>query len=478
MKTKLQLSPIAAAAAVTGVSLALGLLFNFLLFDHYPGLAWPLYTLAVVAGLTGLAWTLGRRLPSPVLWLLLPLAFFAAMVAVRASLPLTLLNILATVLLLLLVARLTAGGRLTSFGLADYLRVPFVPFRFLKPLAGTFSELFAMRSAVKSHPLSTQIIKGIVLAIPALIIFGLLLSSADMVFQKYLTDAFKLNISEDVWARSLVIILVTLAFAGAYSYIFGRADKPTDDRRNWQMPAFSRVESSIVLGSVAALFFVFILVQLAYLFGGQANISAQGFTYAEYARKGFFELLVVALLSFGMLWLGDKTVTRPSAGHSGAFKLLSALLIAEVLVIMASAFTRLFLYEQAYGFTTPRLYSHIFVIFLAVIFILLLIKILRALPEARFALPAFIAAVAFLVGLNLLNPDAFIAQQNLDRFHQTGKLDGIYLGELSADAHSEIQEALRIAPPEIKQEIKYSQSQQPEANAWQSWNLARSQADR
>jgi len=225
------------------------------------------------------------------------------------------------------------------------------------------------------------------------------------------------------------------------------------------------------------LFFLFILVQLAYLFGGTSNISAQGFTYAEYARKGFFELIAVAVIAFAMLWTADRTVTKTSHDHARSFQLLSAALIAQVLLIMVSAFKRLYLYEQAYGFTALRLYSHIFVVFLAVIFVLLLIKILRNWAEHTFVFPAFIAAVLFLAGLNLFNPDAFIARQNLDRFHQTGKLDGAYLGSLSPDARFEINEALGATTgqthADIEAALQASALPIEHSKNWQSWNYSR-----
>jgi hypothetical protein len=101
---------------------------------------------------------------------------------------------------------------------------------------------------------------------------------------------------------------------------------------------------------------------------------------------------------------------------------------------MTSAFMRLRLYELEYGFTTLRLYSHLFIIWLAVIFVLLLYTIHVNRSESRFA-QLFLSSVAiFLVFVNLLNPDAFIAQQNIKQYATTRRLDTYYLSRLSADA--------------------------------------------
>ena len=479
MKSVAPTSPAAQAAALAGASLVLGLLFDWLFFGNIPGVSFGLYVAAILGGLFALASYLKRPLPKTALWLLLPIGFFAAMVAVRASEMLAVLNIFATLLLLLLVARVALRDELRAFNLLDYARIPFLPFKFIAPLFRTLGDFFTPRSGATNRALTGQIIRGVLLALPVLILLVTLLASADLVFQRYVTAAFSLNFDSETVGRIVLVSLVTLIFTGAYSYIFrARTEAPAASSPVPASSAIGKVEMSILLGSVNTLFFLFILVQLAYLFGGTSNRSSQGFTYAEYARKGFFELLAVALVTFGMLWGADKYAAKSARGHSRKFKILSGILIAEVIMIMVSAFRRLYLYEQAFGFTELRLYSHVFVIFLAVIFVLLLIKILRNQLENHFALPAFIAAILFLVGMNLLNPDAFIARQNLDRFQQTGKLDASYIGSLSDDAHQEKLKTIDVASGAEKDKLIDSLDRRTMPLDWQSWNLSRSQAGR
>lgn len=465
--------PAAKAAAFAGVSLGLGLLFNLLFFQQFPGISVVVFVAAIVAGLAALAEYLQRPLPKSVLWMLLPLGFFAGMVAVRASYMLILLNIMACLLLLLLIARNTFHDDLRNFKLWDYAKIPFLPFKFVLPLLRTIGDFFASRSAVAKHPLAGQITRGVLLAIPALVIFLALFASADLVFQKFVTDAFKIQISDALIVQIILVAIVTLAFTGAYAYIFGKSEGEMHRPASAPALRIGSVEVSILLGSVGVLFLAFIAVQLTYLFGGQSNISAQGFTYAQYARKGFFELLLVAMVAFGMIWAADRTVKKSDAGHGLAFKILGGVLIAEVILVMVSAFKRLYLYEEAFGFTTLRLFSHVFVVFLAVVFGLLLIKILRNQAENRFALPVFITAMVFLAGMNLLNPDGFIGRQNLDRYSETGKLDGTYMGSLSADAQPEIEKALSITTGQTHQDIQAALDDRFVPTGWQSWNYAR-----
>ena len=72
---------------------------------------------------------------------------------------------------------------------------------------------------------------------------------------------------------------------------------------------------------------MFVFIQIKYLFGGQASIAAQGFTYAEYARSGFFELLAVAVIAFVLLQATEKYTTKGGNSHTRLFKFFSGLLV-------------------------------------------------------------------------------------------------------------------------------------------------------
>lgn len=475
-------SKVAKSAIIAGASLALGLLFNYLLFEQMPGLSFPVYIALIVGGIAALSAAFRQRLQASAWWLAVPLAGFASMVAVRASEFLTLLNVGACLMLLVLIARVAFRRQLTDLRIAEYLRLPFLPFRFLRPALETAGNLITSPKAYRDKPLVRQSLKGAALAIPVLGVFLLLFASADLVFQKYVTDLFSFHVDDELVARTIMIGIVTAGFTGAFAYLFGRTEPEAAPAEMVRGGVLGKVEGAILLGSVNALFLAFILVQLAYLFGGQANITAQGFTYAEYARKGFFELLAVGVVSFLLLWFSEKFAETKQKGHTLLFKLLATGLIAQVLVVIASAFRRLQLYEEAYGFTALRLYSHAFTIFLAAIFLILAYKIIRSASDRVFAFPAFLAAIAFLAALNMLNPDAFIARQNLDRFDKTGKIDTYYLSRLSADAVPVLHARSGSLPHDDRKLLDAALQDRLETSGeyqadWRSWNLSRQRAE-
>ena len=467
---------------ILGISLILGLLFDYFFYDKIPGITFPIYVIFIVLGLFAISHILKKQINKQVVWLLIPLVFFSTMVFIRTSTLLTFFNVCISLVLLLLIAKTVYGNKVSNFLMKDYIKIIFLPLKFILPLFRTLSELFSLHKVNKKQKTLSHIVRGIVMAVPVIFIFVLLFSSADLIFQKYVSDLITINIQPETFIRIILILIVTFIFIGAYSYIFQEAKKQKDIKQEDKKYIIGNIESSVVLGSINILFLLFILVQLTYLFGGESNISSQGFTYAEYARKGFFELIAVAVISLLLLLTIEKYTVQKEKSPILWFKILSTAMVAQVIVIMVSAFTRLLLYEEAYGFTTLRLYSHVFIILLGIIFCLLVYKIHWDSRENMFALGVFISVILFLVGMNLLNPDLFIARQNIERFRTTKKIDVSYLSSLSDDAIPEVVKTLDMLDGDMKSSLGYELYWRTQLDrdftGWQSFNISRTEAKR
>ena len=472
------------AGVITGASLSFGLLFDYFFYGKFPGIAFPLYIILVVMGLFAIAHFFKKQINKEVFWLLVPLIFFSAMVFVRSSYLLTFLNVVASLLLLLVIAEVSFGEKVKNFLVGDYIKIFFLPFKFIRPLFQTLSNLFLLRGVNKDQKVLSQVARGILMAIPVLFIFLLLFSSADLIFQKYVSDLIIIDIEPETIFRTMLVLIATLVYIGAYSYSFREKENQIAAQQNGKSHSVGHIESSILLGSVNVLFFIFMLVQLNYLFAGENNVSAQGFTYAEYARRGFFELIAVAIVSLLLLLSTEKYIVKKETDHALGFKILSTALVVQVILIMASAFTRLSLYEEAYGFTTLRLYSHAFIILLAVVFCLLLYKIYKDGRENIFAFRVFISITLFLAVINFLNPDKFIARRNIERFAATEKLDIYYLSRLSSDAMPETIKILNISNDDLRKGfarelyLRAHNSDSIYFSKWQSLNISRMRADK
>ncbi len=282
------------------------------------------------------------------------------------------------------------------------------------------------------------VLRGLLLALPLVLILGALLASADIVFADRVRDllaVFQLERLPEYIFRLFYILVLAFGFCGALLHAVlprKQVERP-DPNRPLLKPFLGWTETVVVLVSVNALFLFFVLLQFQYLFGGEANITAAGYTYSEYARRGFSELVMVALISL-LLYLTLGTVSqRGTQARARSFQGLTILLMGLVLVILGSALQRLVLYEHAYGFTRLRTYTFIFIPWLAVL-LLTTIGLELSRRSYRFGLALLLVVLGFGLTFGVLNLDGFIVRQNVQRALSGEELDGAYLSTLSSDA--------------------------------------------
>lgn len=418
------------------------------------------------------------------------------MPSIRANEFLTFLNLCAILGLLMLLAHELTGTPTFLMRLFDYVfMMILVPLRMLASAASTIVMVGQIHSRVKNRDVWLRILKGVIMAAPILIIFGALFSQADLAFSKFIKDSVSISISE-YEIQYLVLLLFSFVAALSFlSYIFFPKQNKTElfpEKSSTvvqsglpALPAHAGqagkgIEVMVFLGLISALFLIFIGFQITYLFGGEANIVNAGFTYAEYARQGFWELLAVAILSLLVLLASEKYAGVESKKDM-RFLMPALILIVEVGVVILSAFKRLSLYIDTYGMTIQRFYVAGFIILLLVLFILLAVKFIKSKREHFFAFSTLLSAVAFLIVVNLVNPDAFIARSNIERYGRTGKIDASYMRELSADAQLwkiELYNKLEGADKEILLKLFQGQKIKLEKSSydWQSANFSRVRA--
>ena len=265
---------------IIGISAVLGILFDYFFYNKMPpGLAFPVYIILILAGLLLLVKNSGEKPNKTVLWLILPLLFFSFMVSVRASYFLAFLNIVMSVYILLMIARTIFHDKVKNFFVRDYFKIFFLPFLFIPAFVRTISQFTELRGAFNEHPGYRQIIRGILLALPVLFVFTVLFSSADLVFQKYISDLIKID--QEMILRTVLVIFAAFVFIGAFGFIFQNRDENSFKDRPVRKTSLGVIEASILLGLINLLFFIFIAIQFTYFFGGENNIKDLGFTYSE-----------------------------------------------------------------------------------------------------------------------------------------------------------------------------------------------------
>jgi len=383
----------------------------------------------------------------------------------------------------LLLAYEATGHSFRQYLIKDYIISAIAPvWYFLIYSLRTLGDLLSLKGALHKRETTSEVIRGVVMALPVVLVFLLLFASADLAFHKFLTDLVNLNLPEEFIARMALIGVVTLGSLGAFAYVFmnrqeAKLDPATVDKA---VTRLSALQVSVFLGVIDALFLLFILFQLRYLFGGQSNITQQGFTYADYAHRGFVELILVALISLVVILTAERYVNRKETSHMTSFKTTATILIIGVIVIMASAFKRLNIYQDAYGFTILRFYTSAFIIWLSALFVVFGYKIIKHKQDRFFAYAIFSAVIIFVAVMNIINPERIIVRQNIRHYTTVHKLDTYYLDSLSADAVPAIMPLLQSSEESLKGQIAkdlYFRRQDLEKrNSWQETSLAKLRA--
>ncbi len=424
-------------------ALVVGWLFDFLYWEKTPGISFAIFVALCLSAGFLIARSEEIRPAGASLWLLLPLSFFAVMSFVRMEPFTRFLNHAFTLMLMAMLANTFRGGRWTLYGVSDYIAGLF---RLGVSAMGRFITAFNIKpnreEAMVAKPKRSRhvwaILRGLVIALPVLVIFNILLSAADPIFSQRMEnflDIFNIeNIGEYIW-RGFIILVLAYMLGGVYLHaLLKSADENLiGEDKPWLSPYLGFTEAAVVLGSVCLLFTVFVQIQFQYFFGGESNIASEGFIYSTYARQGFFELLAVAFISLLLFLTLSAVARRDTPRQRKIFSGLGITLVLLVGVILVSAFQRLLLYENAYGFTRQRAYTHVFIVWLGLL--LAGIIILEFLQRSRrFAFAMLISVLGFGVSLNLLNVDGLIVRQNVARAQEGIEIDVGYLISLSDDA--------------------------------------------
>lgn len=421
------------AGRLLGLGVAAGLVTRWA-FAGALGLGFFVWTLFVVGAfaVAGGREAVQRARPA-VAWAIAAL-FFSAMIVVRDSPELAAFNFSATVALLLLAAQDAAGGahrtRLNDYAGALY-----------SSTKGTAKNTIAMlrEAALQANdakaraPASGAVVRGLLIALPIVFVLGGLLASGDPRFSAAVGRVTE-NVP-DLVVRVLDWGFVTLmggsVVAGGWAFALRRRDAATSQEAE-SIKKLGLTEGAIVLGSVALLFAAFLAVQTGYLFHQDPSERGTGLTYARYAVDGFFELTLVAALTWLLVETAQRRIEAARPAQDATVRAVSSVVLAQALVILASAHVRLALYEEVYGFTVRRLFAHGIIAFLGLGLVARLVTLWVA--RAQCANLVVASGVAVLSAMNLLNPDAVVVNANLQRPTDVVAIDWNYFGTLSADA--------------------------------------------
>ena len=455
-----------------------------------PGLNIPLWVGLVVAIIV----LLGRygvlTLTKEDRWLAIPVLFLASAFAWRNSELLLMVDGLVLVATIALATMLAGTGSLRLRSIADYglntaagaVNILTGPFRLL---LGDITWQTVPRAGWPKTGLAVA--RGLLIAIPLLLIFGGLFISADPVYEHLITETLAFDL-DTVFDHIILVLFYAWLTAGILrTTAWGSEGDWSQLDDTFAFLSLGRVEMATILGSLKALFLSFVAIQFRYLFGGRALIDATlSLTYAEYARQGFFELVAVAALLLPLLLIIHWLLRHEDGSGQRLFRWLSGGLVALLYLVMASAFYRMRLYQQEFGQTELRLFVTVFMVWLAFIFAWFVVTVLRNHRE-RFIAGVLVTGYLTLAILHIVNPDAYIARSNLLHFRETGRYDLQYNHSLSADAVPVLIEIIPELPTDKGQTLadhlllRWGNSEAAAATLdnvsdWRGWNWGQHKA--
>jgi len=334
------------------------------------------------------------------------------------------------------------------------------------------STMFKGKHGNKHFAVGTKILIGILISVPFLFIILNLLIEADTQFERLISSIpHLLSFRVEYIFRVAIILIYTFGFFG-YQQVLLKKDFQIMKPIQWRGVAIDGIITLTVLVLLDLVYILFVAVQFTYFFSGTLEA---GYTYAEYARRGFFELLFVTLINLSVT-TAVITLTKHTHGFlKNSIRSALTILVLSSGVLLVSAFMRMSMYEEAYGFTFTRVLVHSFMIFLFVIFAYTLVKIwLERLSLFHFY---FIAALIYYAGMNVINMDEIVVDRNIARFEKTEKIDIYYLNELSSTGTLGLIKLYEKNPqiPGLKELLQQrkAESEYSHISSWQSYNLTR-----
>ncbi|MBB6216176.1 hypothetical protein HNQ80_002275 [Anaerosolibacter carboniphilus] len=340
-----------------------------------------------------------------------------------------------------------------------------------------------------------KIILGILISLPLLLVILSLLSSADMVFQEMLffiptklSKLFDNTVLADYFRQLLLIVFMATYTYGFIWFLFIPKKIPIGNTSVPETAATASVKAKTnffdgtilmtILVIVNAVYLIFCSIQFAFLFSGGFNTLPGNFTYAAYARQGFFQLLLVTMLNFSIILFSFYGLNPNQVSAQRWIKRLLFLMGIFTYIMIYSSYYRMGLYQQQYGYTYLRIFVYFFLSLETVLLTATLIYIFK--PRFHLAKFYIITVLAFYVGLNYLNLDAMIARNNIDRYFETGKVDIHYITTLSYDAVPELTRLLESKDFNIQQALRYyydtKGSIARQKATWKEFNLSRHKA--
>jgi hypothetical protein len=486
-------------------SLLMGILFNYLFYDKTAGISFPIFWIGLYVffyflfrDILKFEKTFAWFLTIPNTLLILTFLFFS-------SEDFWILNAMLVIVLFIIQSILLTKTNKNSWYKLSFLGESFsksmesivnilVPFKII-------GEWVSKKSNKSAYGVIGKVVIGVLFSLPLIGIILLLLTSADSIFSHWMNEIPNVLGEIDLGDIPFRIFLILVIFFMIFTY-FWSLKHPFKEAELLSLETKKqpfRIDGIItltILFLINLVYMLFTSIQVSYLFGAAKRLLPQGITYAEYATQGFYELVTVTILNIFIVILVIYLVQKTQPVIYRMIQILLSLLTACTSFILISAFQKLSLYVEVYGYTYTRILVHAFMILLLFLFVVALIKTWK--NTISLMQIYVIVFLIWYIGLNYINIDHIIAKQNVERYFATEEkekskqtidssydrygyndyIDVSYLNSLSYDAVPHLIK-LRKDPklkPIIDKTLQNIEKKIDQESDWQSFNLSKYRA--
>ena len=272
------------------------------------------------------------------------------------------------------------------------------------------------------------ILLGILIGLPMVLVLVELLSSADQIFSKAIGSAFHYFLRQALFSSNLFLAagLLLAGFFGSYCFLSALCLRNMPE---WKQKSRRRNPMIAVtfLSMVTVVNLLFCGIQVLFLFTG-GRLLPEGYTYAEYARQGFFQLLFVCICNLALVLFCLAVFQRHRV-----LRILLLVFSGCTYIMIASSAYRMLLYISTYHLSFLRVLVLWFLAMLAV----LMAGVVLEIREESFQLFGYCMAVVtvFYLVFSFGRVDALVASYNIAQLGDgISYQDTVYLTGLSMDA--------------------------------------------
>ncbi|MGN1315664.1 MAG: DUF4153 domain-containing protein [Acutalibacteraceae bacterium] len=278
--------------------------------------------------------------------------------------------------------------------------------------------MLPMRSAKESSKESKSknilyLLVGVGISIPVICVVLPLLATSDIAFGILISKIFS-----NLFAFICAIVLTVIVTPFAYAFLFSMKKKDLKDMSAPTIPDKTpTVVINTILSTLTVVYIVYLFSQLAYISKAFAFLLPDGYSAAEFARSGFFQMAVIAFINFAILFLCSALVKKNENKKLPAFtKSLLIFLCVFTVFYISTAFIKMMKYISLYGLTRLRVLTSIFMIMLGVIFIIILLRLIFT--KLKYIKAIILVCTLTMISVSVTDINTLIANYNYNQYKQ------------------------------------------------------------